>query len=110
MSCHAEEPGVLQSGTTLNDADVWKVSGVTTDASDPANVNVDLNCDEMRAAYEGSCARAMASFDEFYNQVSAETNVAASQVYTDSAALNDTWETNPASQRIISIRICVRWR
>ena len=104
---------VPASGTTFHDADVWKVSGVTGEVNDDGtitNVRVDLNCDEMKAAYEGSCARAMASFEEFYNQVQIDTNIAATVAYADSAALNDSWESNPASQRIISIRLCIRWR
>ena len=112
MSCHMQEGlPAAQSGVTLEDMDVYKVSAVTA-SGDPTTgqAELDLNCEEMKHVYETSCARAMADFETFYNEVQQSANAGASEVYADSSGLNTAWETNPAGQRIASIRICIRWR
>lgn len=108
MACHGEELAVVQSGSTFSDLDVYKVSAVTGERGELGNVSLDLNCDEVKYAYEASCARAEGTFEEFYAELQQGANDGANAVYTEARALMDTWETLEGAQRINNIRICVR--
>lgn len=110
MPCHQEGKTIEPAGT-LQDQDVYHVTGlVNTVSEDGSQVTTDLNCDELTTAYEQSCARSMASFDEFASEVQAEADTAASLAYNPFAAVNESFLDQPFAIRALRIRLCIRWR
>lgn len=109
MPCHNEDATVEPAGN-LQDQDVYHVTAlVNTVSADGSAVTTNLNCDELKTAYEQSCARSMASFDEFARQVQAEADTAASAAYAPINAVNEEFLNQPFNMRALRIRLCVRF-
>ena len=109
MACHDDE-NVPVVGASLDDADTYKVSALVNQMNADGNPELKLNCEELRRAYDMSCAGSMASFDQFSSEVLASANEGAAPIFGPSMAINDQFADSAQAQRILTIRICVRWR
>lgn len=109
MSCHdkKEEPNV---GNTLDDGDVYKVSALTDGVDANGNVSLRLNCDDLKRAYEVSCASSQASFRQFASEVQTAADEAATPIFQPVNSVNDAFIDSAGAQRVMIIRVCIRWR
>ena len=109
MSCHEESEAPVV-GASLDDADTYKVSALTGAVNANGDPTLRLNCDELRRAYEVSCASSQASFRQFASEVQASADSAAAPIFGPANGVNDAFIDSDQAQRIMIIRICVRWR
>lgn len=110
MSCHGWGAAPVV-GASLDDADVYKVSALTGEADPTANtVSLRLNYDELKRAWEVSCASSQATFQEFAREVQAAADTAAQPIFEPITALNAGFADNENALMALTIRVCVRWR
>ena len=109
MSCASKDEVVVATGD-LSAQDVFHVSAKTAAVDADGNPLLALNCDELRTAYDTSCLSATTSYSEFARAVEAEANAGAAPMFAPATALNDQFLDSAAAQRILSIRICIRFR
>lgn len=97
------------------DVDVYFAGGLTETITpgplptDPVTVTVGVDAAALQIAYDSSCIPAGLPFADFQAQVQAQTDNAANEVYNEIATFNDTWVNTQFGQRVLFLRICIKF-
>ena len=104
---------IPNTGMQLSVADVYQMDGIiSTISADNQQVSVGINCEDLKTAYNDSSASADGtSFETFEAEVQAAADEAATAAYPTVAGANSNLaELSDFNTRIVTIRICIRWR